>query len=573
MAGKNPAKRLIEGTQVLSLVISIGTIFIVQIVSIFAISVFIILDLNNKAENAADETVYILTEPLYNVDDSQIIRIADALLSSGRISGIVIDTSATGIVVNKPAPIQSRWIKPRIREVNYNDFFLGTIELQFSDNELLLTIKRFLFAMVVAVIAILTVYLIATRVLIQKRTQRVFSALSEGISEIGAGNYAYTIPETDYEDIDAIINLLNEMTRRIQGKNAELVEINVSLEQRVAERTAELEDSLVELRRMQERLIESGKLSALGQLSAGIAHELNTPLGAIQSAVSSMVNSFDKKLPEQPAFFSSLSDQEQNLYTKTVVLGLESNKTLDIYLPSRRETKEIEALLKQQNIPNSPEVTACLADMGLLNKLDDLLPYLAINRNREILAEVSDTVIIRRMIEVITESSAKASNVIEALRSYLTTTVFDTTKIIDVEMDIKKVLTLMHNLLKHGISVKTEFSGLLVQARADTLSNVWMNLIRNAVQVLNGSGEIVITTQEQDGRGIISVKDNGPGIPPEIQDRIFEPFFTTKNTMQGMGLGLDICRRIIESSQGKIWVESKPGETVFFVSLPLAEYV
>ena len=573
MAGKNPAKRLIEGTQVLSLVISIGTIFIVQIVSIFAISVFIILDLNNKAENAADETVYILTEPLYNVDDSQIIRIADALLSSGRISGIVIDTSATGIVVNKPAPIQSRWIKPRIREVNYNDFFLGTIELQFSDNELLLTIKRFLFAMVVAVIAILTVYLIATRVLIQKRTQRVFSALSEGISEIGAGNYAYTIPETDYEDIDAIINLLNEMTRRIQGKNAELVEINVSLEQRVAERTAELEDSLVELRRMQERLIESGKLSALGQLSAGIAHELNTPLGAIQSAVSSMVNSFDKKLPEQPAFFSSLSDQEQNLYTKTVVLGLESNKTLDIYLPSRRETKEIEALLKQQNIPNSPEVTSCLADMGLLNKLDDLLPYLAINRNREILAEVSDTVIIRRMIEVITESSAKASNVIEALRSYLTTTVFDTTKIIDVETDIKKVLTLMHNLLKHGISVKTEFSGLLVQARADTLSNVWMNLIRNAVQVLNGSGEIVITTQEQDGRGIISVKDNGPGIPPEIQDRIFEPFFTTKNTMQGMGLGLDICRRIIESSQGKIWVESKPGETVFFVSLPLAEYV
>ncbi|ORC36841.1 hypothetical protein B4O97_04240 [Marispirochaeta aestuarii] len=573
MAGKNPAKRLIEGTQVLSLVISIGTIFIVQIVSIFAISVFIILDLNNKAENAADETVYILTEPLYNVDDSQISRIADALLSSGRISGIVIDTSATGIVVNKPAPVQSRWIKPRIREVNYNDFFLGTIELQFSDNELLLTIKRFLFAMVVAVIAILTVYLIATRVLIQKRTQRVFSALSEGISEIGAGNYAYTIPETDYEDIDAIINLLNEMTRRIQGKNAELVEINVSLEQRVAERTAELEDSLVELRRMQERLIESGKLSALGQLSAGIAHELNTPLGAIQSAVSSMVNSFDKKLPEQPAFFSSLSDQEQNLYTKTVVLGLESNKTLDIYLPSRRETKEIEALLEQQNIPNSPEVTACLADMGLLNKLDDLLPYLAINRNREILAEVSDTVIIRRMIEVITESSAKASNVIEALRSYLTTTVFDTTKIIDVETDIKKVLTLMHNLLKHGISVKTEFSGLLVQARADTLSNVWMNLIRNAVQVLNGSGEIVITTQEQDGRGIISVKDNGPGIPPEIQDRIFEPFFTTKNTMQGMGLGLDICRRIIESSQGKIWVESKPGETVFFVSLPLAEYV
>ncbi|WP_319560274.1 ATP-binding protein [Marispirochaeta sp.] len=571
MAGKKPAKRLIEGTQLLSLLISIITIFIVQIVSIFAISVFIILDLNEKAENAADETVYILTEPLYNVDDSQIVRIADALLSSGRISGIVIDTSATGIVVDKPAPVQSRWIRPRIREVNHNDFFLGTIELQFSDDELLATIKRFLFTMVVAVIAILWVYLITTRVFIQKRTKRIFAALSIGINEIAAGNYAYNIQKTNYEDIDAIINLLNDMTRRIQGKNAELVEMNASLEQRVAERTAELEESLAELQRMQERLIESGKLSALGQLSAGIAHELNTPLGAIISAVSSMVTSFDKKLPEQPVFISSLSKKERDLYMKAVATGIETNKTLDIYLPSRRKTKGAEELLQQKKIPNSHEVTVLLADMGLLNNLDDLLPYLAIKKNKEILAEVSDTVIIRRMIEIIYESSKKASNVIEALRSYLTTTVSDETNVIDVETDIKKVLTLMHNLLKHGIKVKTEFSGLYVLARADTLSNVWMNLIRNAVQALNGSGEILIKTEKLDGRGIISIKDNGPGVSPEIQHRIFEPFFTTKNDIQGMGLGLDICRRIIESSQGKIWVQSVPGETVFFVSLPLAK--
>ena len=570
MVGKKLNKKLIEATQDISLLVSVITIFVVQIVSISLISVFIVSDLNEKADTTADEMVYILTEPLFTIDDSQIVRITDALLSSGRISGVVIDTSATGVVVNNPAPVQSRWIKPRIRQINYNNHFLGTIELQFSDKELFVTIKRFLSTMIIAVAAILSVYIFITRVFIQKHTKEIFSRLSIGIGEIGAGNYAYTIPLTTYEDIDAIINLLNDMTRRIQEKKDELLFMNESLERRVAERTAELEKSLTELQRMQDRLIESGKLSALGQLSAGIAHELNTPLGAIISAVSSMISLFDRVIPKQPDFISSLSPEERNLYIQSLHTGIEANKDLDVHLPSRKERRDTEELLEQQNIPNSREVAEYIGDMGLTKNLEDLRLYLSGNRNAEILSNVSAIAIIRRMVEIIHESSGKASHVIDALRSYLTTTVSDKESIIDVEMDIRNVLTLMQNLFKHGIEVKTEFSRLYVIVGVETLSSVWINLLRNAVQALNGEGIIVIRTEEREGRAIISIKDNGPGIPPENWEHIFEPFFTTKNGIEGMGIGLDICKRIIESSQGSIWVESEPGETVFFVSLPLS---
>lgn len=570
MFNKRPARKFIEGIQLFSLVLSIATICIVQTASLFAIIMFMVSDMNKDAGKTADETVIILIEPMYNVDDRQITRIADALLSSGRISGIVIDTTATGLVVDKPSTDQSRLVHSHVREVHYESFFLGTIELQFSNSELVATVKRFLLTMLVVLAAIISVYLVATRFLILKKTRRVFGGLSSGINRIAAGDYSYIIPETGFKDIDEIIALLDQMAQKVEENKAKLVQMNKSLEHRVAERTTELESSLVELKRMQERLIESGKLSALGQLSAGIAHELNTPLGAIISAISSLRTAYNASIVQGVDLLLSLSKDEQDLYRRVVESGIKANSDLDIDLPSRKELRMGVAILEEHAVPNSTELAEYLADMGLLNDMEKLIPYLSVPNNVKILALASEAVVMRRMVEIIQESSNKASTVIEALRSYLTTTVSDRTVIVDVEADIRKVLTLLYNMLKHGVTVKTAFSGLHVFASVDSLSGVWMNLIRNAIQAMNGSGEIYIRTERSGDKGLILIQDNGPGIDPDIQERIFEPFFTTKNSIQGMGLGLDICKRIVESSQGKIWVESEPGKTSFFVSLPVA---
>ena len=107
-------------------------------------------------------------------------------------------------------------------------------------------------------------------------------------------------------------------------------------------------------------------------------------------------------------------------------------------------------------------------------------------------------------------------------------------------------------------------------AYAGELNQVWTNLIDNAVDAMDGAGELTIRTRQQDQHVIVEVVDTGKGIPDNIRNRIFEPFFTTKGQGKGTGLGLDITHRIVVYRHGgRIRVRSKPGETVFEVDLPV----
>jgi signal transduction histidine kinase len=122
------------------------------------------------------------------------------------------------------------------------------------------------------------------------------------------------------------------------------------------------------------------------------------------------------------------------------------------------------------------------------------------------------------------------------------------------------------------VAVKREYSQNLprIEAYASELNQVWTNIIDNAIDAMNGKGEIKIKTYEEDHRVVVEITDNGPGIPQEIQSRIFEPFFTTKAPGHGTGLGLHISHDIIANRHhGQILVESKPGETKFKVILPI----
>jgi signal transduction histidine kinase len=98
-----------------------------------------------------------------------------------------------------------------------------------------------------------------------------------------------------------------------------------------------------------------------------------------------------------------------------------------------------------------------------------------------------------------------------------------------------------------------------------------MNLIRNALQAMDYSGSIALRSGVRDGEAFVEIEDSGHGIPDEIKERVFEPYFTTKPGGEGMGLGLDICRRIVETYRGRIEFESRPGRTVFTASFPAAD--
>ena len=132
-------------------------------------------------------------------------------------------------------------------------------------------------------------------------------------------------------------------------------------------------------------------------------------------------------------------------------------------------------------------------------------------------------------------------------------------------------LLILHYRLKHGVKVVREYDRAMprICAHGSELNQVWTNLIVNAIDAMDGKGELRIRTSRAADYAMVEIIDNGPGIPPEVQAHLFEPFFTTKGVGEGTGLGLDTAKRIVRQHHGRIRVETRPGETNFQVTLPL----
>jgi signal transduction histidine kinase len=141
-----------------------------------------------------------------------------------------------------------------------------------------------------------------------------------------------------------------------------------------------------------------------------------------------------------------------------------------------------------------------------------------------------------------------------------------------LDNSLDTVLTLYGNQLKAGVEVERDYAPSMPQIYCfpDELQQVWTNIIHNAIQAMDGVGKVKVETKRQGDWAVVRITDSGPGIPPEVLPRIFQPFFTTKKQGEGSGLGLDICKKIIENKHhGKLEVDTEPGRTTFIVKLPL----
>jgi len=146
---------------------------------------------------------------------------------------------------------------------------------------------------------------------------------------------------------------------------------------------------------------------------------------------------------------------------------------------------------------------------------------------------------------------------------------------VDVHAGLDSTLTMLKYRLKHEpVKVERIYDRSLppVTVHGSELNQVWTNLLTNALDAIegNGKGTITIATRGVGGDVVVEIGDDGPGIPAEVQGRIFDPFFTTKQVGDGTGLGLDIARRIVIGHRGAMSVRSRPGNTVFSVSIPAA---
>jgi signal transduction histidine kinase len=306
-----------------------------------------------------------------------------------------------------------------------------------------------------------------------------------------------------------------KITSVIQLQNTEIQNQNRTLEnqkEEIQRQNENLESTLKELEFTQDQLIHSEKMSSIGLLTAGLAHEINNPVNFIQSGT------------------EALSDNINLL-------------------------NEVLALYEQSTPANFAEQ---------LNRIQQLKARINFD-------EVKTDIPV--LLKTIGNGASRTATIVAGLQHFSRKGKEDIVEAPVADI-IEDTLLLIHGELRDRIAIEKHFeAGLTIACRMGEMGQVFMNILMNAIQAIQGPGTIQITTERADSKAKITIRDSGPGIKPENMSKVFDPFFTTKDVGKGTGLGLSITHGIIETLGGKISVKSIPGQgATFTILMPMQKH-
>lgn len=322
------------------------------------------------------------------------------------------------------------------------------------------------------------------------------------------------------------------------------------------------------------QLVQSEKMAQLGTMTAGMSHELNNPASALQRGAEQVKKTF-AELQQAHFQISSLMPTPEQLeamkqWDARAREAARQRASIDALTQSDRE-EQFEAWLEKNGLRDGWMFTPDLVSLGLqTSDLETIKAQFTPELFPQILMWLSRSYNLYSSLLEFGGGAKHITQVVKALKTYSFQD-DQTLRMVELNRNIEEAANLLEGKRGAGIEVKFELAeGLLVvMGSASELIQVWANILLNAIEALNGKGEILVRTYKEDDCAVVEISNNGPVIPPEIQSRVFDPFFTTKPVGQGSGLGLNICYNIVTRKHGgEITLDSRPGKTTFTVKLP-----
>lgn len=324
--------------------------------------------------------------------------------------------------------------------------------------------------------------------------------------------------------ISSLGHIVADRTRWLNENNKKLkkeIAKRSSIEKKLRASKKELENAILELKKTQAQIIQSEKMASIGQLAAGVAHEINNPTAFVSSNLTTMAQ-----------------------YQREMTQLLESYEAV--------------LSLLAQSIPELP------APVGA-----------AIDKTRT-LAEGIDLAFMREdfpeLIEESKEGTERIRKIVADLKDFAHPGQKQRVET-DINQGLESTINIVWNEIKYRSELIRDYHELPpVLCYSQQINQVFMNLLINAAQSIEKDGLIQVSTRHENGQVAVRIRDNGAGIPVEIQSQIFDPFFTTKEIGKGTGLGLSMAYSIVEKHGGRIAFDSTPGKgTTFSIYLPAAQ--
>lgn len=319
---------------------------------------------------------------------------------------------------------------------------------------------------------------------------------------------------------------------------------------------------------------QNERMVSLGKLAAGLSHELNNPASAVARSARLLsdhlagVEQSSRELGEARLPTAQLAAIDAARAAATSALS-----SVRSPLDEARHESEIADWLGDHGVTES--VSDALAGSSIsLDGLDELARAIDPKHLDAAVRWIAEGSTVRRMAEEIEQAGARISELVGQVKKFSRMDQAVVAEPVSLGEGLTATLAILRDKAQSkSVSVSVAIDPDLPSVRgfAGELNQIWVNLIDNALDAVGEAGRVDVTAKHEQGSVVVRVIDNGPGIPPELQERIFEAFFTTKPVGAGLGLGLDAVRRLVRHNDGVIKVLSDPGRTEFQVTLPLVD--